>query len=228
MGRSVYLSPSTQENNKGVGMYGTEEMRMNQIADVVEKILKQHEITVYRNRPEMTLTQLVSDSNNKKPEIHFAIHSNAGGGGNTRGCEVYCHSFGGNSERLARAIYAKLEPLTPSSDRGVKESHSHFGPGKPLYELAKTDAPAALVEVAFHDNKDDTEWIINNIEVIGSALAKGLLTYFGTPYIENKGDTDIANKLYKVQVGAFSMRKNAETLLQRLKAHGFNGYIKQE
>lgn len=33
----VYISPSSQEDNRGVGNYGTEEVRMNQIADVVER-----------------------------------------------------------------------------------------------------------------------------------------------------------------------------------------------
>ena len=33
----VYISPSSQHDNVGVGNYGTEEMRMNQVADRVEK-----------------------------------------------------------------------------------------------------------------------------------------------------------------------------------------------
>ena len=35
-------------------------------------------------------------------------------------------------------------------------------------------------------------------------------------------------KLYKVQVGAFSKRENAEKLLKELKAKGFDGFIKIE
>lgn len=177
MTKSVYLSPSTQEKNIGVGNYGTEEMRMNQVADVTERLLKQHGLKVYRNKPEMTLAQVVDDSNSRKPDIHFAIHSNAGSG-NNRGCEIYCHRFGGKGEKLARNVYSEIEPITPSSDKGVKEGCNHFGQGKPLYELAKTVSPAALIEIAFHDNKDDAEWIIYNIEEIGTAIAKGILKYF--------------------------------------------------
>jgi N-acetylmuramoyl-L-alanine amidase len=158
---------------------------MNQLADVCEEFLRQHEITVYRNRPEMSLAQVVADSNSKKPDIHFAIHSNAGGG---RGCEVFCHRWGGEGEKLSRAIYAELEPLTPSADRGIREGCNRFGPGKPLYELANTYAPAVLVEVSFHDNPDDAAWIVNNIETIGTALARGILKYFGIPCQENCAD----------------------------------------
>ena len=180
---SVYLSPSTQENNIGFGDYDTEEERMNQICDVVQEELLRHGITVFRNRPNMSLKQVVEDSNRKDPTIHFAIHSNAHTG-KARGGEVFCHRFGGEGERLARLVYAELEPLTPTKDRGVKEGLNHFGPGKPLYELDKTNAPAALVEIAFHDNPEDAKWILANIEPIGIALAKGILNYFVVPYIE--------------------------------------------
>ena len=60
MSKSVYLSPSMQENNVGVLNYGTEETRMNQIADVVQKVLQDYGVDVYRNRPEWSLGQAVS------------------------------------------------------------------------------------------------------------------------------------------------------------------------
>lgn len=198
MNKTKYLSPSTQEKNIGVGNYGTEEKRMNQVADVTEKVLKQHGFVVYRNKPEMTLAQVVADSNGKKPDIHFAIHSNAGSG-NNRGCEVYCHKFGGSGEKLVRAVYSEIEPNTPSRDRGVKEGCNHYGKGKPLYELEYTAAPAALIEIAYHDNKDDAVWIINNIEVIGTVIAKGILKYFDIPFqkenLSLENDINILNKL---------------------------------
>ena len=118
--KSVYLSPSTQENNIGFGDYGTEEERMNQVCDVVMGELLRHDITVFRNRPDMALTQVVADSNRKDPTIHFAIHSNANAG-KARGCEVFCHRYGGEGERLARLAYAELEPLTPTKDRVLKK-----------------------------------------------------------------------------------------------------------
>ena len=189
MSKTVYLSPSMQEENIGVGDYGTEEKRMNAVCDVVQNVLQKHGVTTYRNRTDMTLREIVSDSNSKKPDIHLAIHSNAGGSSNAgraRGAEVYCYRFGGEGERLARAVYDRISAITPSSDRGVKESHSHFGSGRPLYETANTTAPAALIEIAFHDNPEDANWIIYNIELIGTELARGVLDYFGIKYIKEE------------------------------------------
>lgn len=176
MKKSIYLSPSTQEKNIGYGNYGSEEMVMNQITDSVQAILERHGLVIYRNRPEWDLKKVVAESNSKKPDIHFAIHSNAGGG---RGCEIYAYAPGGKGEKLARAVYTGLEPLTPTADRGVK-----FNPN--LYELRMTTAPAALVEVAFHDNPEDAVWNIRNIEPIGNGIAQGILRYFGTSVEEPK------------------------------------------
>lgn len=219
MSKSVYLSPSMQENNMGASNFGTEEQRMNQVADVTERILRQHDIVVYRNKPDMTLAQMVSDSNNKKPDIHFAIHSNAGGG---RGCEVYCHRFGGNGEKLARAVYAELSPITPTEDRGVGQGYNFYGQGKHMYELAYTNAPATLVETAFHDNKDDAAWIINNIEVIGMALAKGILAYFGIQYKESSNTVESGTKpefkpyLVKITIEDLNIRKGPGTNYEKV------------
>ena len=176
--QSVYLSPSTQENNIGSGSYGTEEKRMNELTDGIEVILREYPLTVYRNRPEMTLKQVVNDSDLKKPDIHLAIHSNANNKA-ARGTEAYCHKYGGKGEKLARLVYKEVSALTPAPDRGVKQGYDFFGAGKPLYELAYTDAPAALLEVAFHDNEEDARWIIENMENLARAIVRGILNYFG-------------------------------------------------
>lgn len=212
MSKSVYLSPSIQEHNIGSGSYGTEETRMNEIANVTQKVLTDHGVDVYRNRPEWSLGQVVNDSNRVKPDLHFAIHSNAGGG---RGSEVFAYAVGGNGEKAAKAIYSEIEPLTPTSDRGVKLNPS-------LYELRNTNAPAALVEIAFHDNSEDAAWIVGNIETIGVALAKGVLKYFGIPYNSSKVETNTSNKYYRVQIGAYSIKSNAENQLSKAKKAGFS------
>jgi N-acetylmuramoyl-L-alanine amidase len=60
----IYLSPSTQDKSLGVGEYGTEEYRMNMIADVVERILVgSGDFIVYRNRREMSRENIIKESN---------------------------------------------------------------------------------------------------------------------------------------------------------------------
>lgn len=65
--RKIYLSPSTQEHNMGVTGYGSEEERMNQIADYMERELLRYRdsIQVKRNKPDMTLAEVVDDRDRK-------------------------------------------------------------------------------------------------------------------------------------------------------------------
>jgi N-acetylmuramoyl-L-alanine amidase len=215
----VYISPSTQENNIGVGNYGTEERRMNQIADIVVPMLKYNNFTVYRNRPEMTLRQVVEDSNRRNVDAHIAIHSNAGGG---RGGEVFYTSSSGKV--LAADIYKYIVPLTPTSDRGIK-------PTDGLYEVTRTRAVAALIEIAFHDNREDAVFILNNMSAIAEAIVKGICDYFNVPFRKAQTESPPDNnsgKLYKVQAGAFAEKENADKLAEQLKKDGYNVYIYKE
>jgi N-acetylmuramoyl-L-alanine amidase len=216
----IYLSPSTQGDNVGAGNYGTERDRMNQITNVVSYVLSKHGIEVYRNNPNMSLREVVADSNSKNVDIHFAIHSNAGGG---RGCEVFCYKAGVEGEGLAWQIYNNLSPITPTGDRGVKQGYNYYGNGVHMYEVAYTTAVAVLVEIAFHDNQDDANWIINNIEPIGIALAKGVLAHVGIPYQEPQQPP--SNTLYRVMCGSFKDKNNAEKRVAELKKAGFEAVI---
>ena len=168
----------------GYGNYGTEEERMNQIADVVDYELKRFGLNVVRNSPSQSLQEVVAESNAVNPKVHVAIHSNASANGTARGPEVYTHRFGGDGERLARDIYTNLEEISPVDGFGVKEGYTAFN-GKGYYELRRTRAPAVLIEVAFHDNPQDAQFIMDNIYEIGVAITKGILEYFGIPYRED-------------------------------------------
>ena len=173
----IYLSPSFQDHNVGVGDFGTEERRCNEIADVVERELKKSDkFVVIRNKPEMSLLDVIRDSNKNNPDVHFSIHTNAGAN-NARGCEVYAYKPNTEGDRLAKIVYRNLSAITPTEDRGVKYNS--------LAETTQTKAIAVLTEVAFHSNKEDAEWMINNIENIGKALALSLYEFYGIEYKES-------------------------------------------
>lgn len=165
----VYLSASTQEKNL-CAMGDTEEQHMNKIADVVETLLAaQPGFVVFRNRPEMTLQETVKESNSLGVGAHVALHSNAGG---SKGTECFCWPKSEPSRKLGQLLYDGVNRLNPNPGRGVKD-------GSHLYEINSTTAPAALIEVAFHDNEQEARWIHDNIQQIGAAVAQAVCTYFG-------------------------------------------------
>ena len=220
----IYLSPSTQERNIGKSNFGTEEKRMNQLCDIIEPRLKEHGFTLKRNKPSMTLNEVIADSNKWKPDIHVAEHSNAGGG---KGLEIWCFNKGGKGEKLAKALYAELSPLTPWGDRGVKYS------GNSLGETSKTKAPAVIVEIDFHDNKESADWIVKNMDRIAEGYVKGICKYVGVPYKaqvtkqpEKKLDK---GEFWVVQAGAYKTEVEAKEQAAKLTKAGFDTYtyIKQ-
>jgi len=180
----VYISPSSQQDNVGVGNFGTEEIRMNQIADRVETELKRVGITTLRNSPSMDITQMVAASNAFGADVHLAIHSNAGG---ATGAEAYYYTGSAAGKKLAQAVYDNIAPMTPTGDRGVKATTE-------LYEVWATNGIATLVEIAFHDNATDAAFIINNIQELGIEIAKGVCSYLGinfgaTPQVAPQPET---------------------------------------
>lgn len=172
--RVIYLSPSAQEFNIGVGDFGSEEYRMNRIVDIIENKLKNQGYTVYRNNPNNTLRQIVEESNRVSPNIHIALHSNASGSGfEGKGPEIYANRKDTPGERLAQDIYDQIIEIypNPSKGRGVLFTNS-------LYEIVNTFAPAVLLEVAFHDDEEDANWIIQNEDRIAQAIVDGIDNYF--------------------------------------------------
>ena len=88
---SVYLSPSTQQDNLYV-TGGTEEQYMNLLTDEIVPYLRSSGISYSRNTPDMTAASSIRASNEGNYDLHFAIHSNAapeGKYGQVRGIEVY-------------------------------------------------------------------------------------------------------------------------------------------
>ena len=172
----IYLSPSAQEYNIGYGDFGSEEYRMNRIADLVEKMLKNQGYTVYRNNPNEKLSQIVRESNEINPDIHVALHSNASGDGfNAQGPEIFANRPNTPGDRLANLIYNEIMQIYPDPTKGRGVLHTSS-----LYEIIRTNAPAVLLEVALHDNPDDAEWIINNESQIARAIVNGINSYFSS------------------------------------------------
>lgn len=172
--KRIYISPSSQEQNLGIGSFGTEEGEMNKIADALLPLLANDgRVAVQRNTPDMDVSEMAVDSNNFKADIHVAIHSNAGGG---EGTEVYAFGPETNSERLAQALYKQVAPLSPGADRGVKYNPSLVEVGDSVL------ATSALIELGFHDNALDSVWMVQSTAAIAKALYCGICDYYGYEY----------------------------------------------
>jgi N-acetylmuramoyl-L-alanine amidase len=204
MSKIVYLSGSTQNDNIGVADYGTEALRMQQLADRVKFWIQQGQgdFIVYRNNANMGLAGTVNDSNSKHADVHVALHSNAGGNG--KGTESYYYNDSNEGKRLSTLLYNNVAPITSSPDRGIMSDRVLYSSG--LYELRETVAVAALIEIMFHDNVVDVVDYLSKVEQIAKALAKAIYSYFNYPFYEGNSEKDQAiAKLVKVSSYANSV-----------------------
>ncbi len=173
---TVYLSPSTQEYNEYYDKSGSEEYYMNLIADAMVPLLAQRGIKVNRNSPNMTAGQSASQSSAGENDLHLAIHSNAAGAGNAgnvRGVDVYHYATSQNGKRAAEILARDMRNIYP------EPSLVRVLPNSTFVELRRTKAPAVLIEVGYHDNPADAEWIKSNIDAIAGELADGVAEFLG-------------------------------------------------
>lgn len=173
----IYLSPSTQEFNPYVGG-GNEEYYMNLLADAMEPYLAASGIQFVRNTPDMTAASSIAASNSGNYDFHLALHSNASGSGtgDVRGAEIYYYPTSVKGKRFADIAAENLQLIYPLPN-GVKTV-----PTTTLGEVARVKAPGVLIEVAYHDNPEDAEWIRQNIDAIAENLVLSLTEYFGIPF----------------------------------------------
>lgn len=177
---SVFISPSLQEFNPYVDG-GNEEYYMNLIADELIPYLIASGITVGRNSPEQTLSQAIAQSNSGTYDLHLALHSNAAPpslSGRLQGTDVYYNTVSSRGRRAAEIIANNFKAIYPDPN-AVKAVATGA-----LAELNRTKAPAVLIEIAYHDNPEDAQWIRDNIGNIARNLALSVTEYLGVPFVE--------------------------------------------
>jgi N-acetylmuramoyl-L-alanine amidase len=167
---SVYLSGSVQEKNQTV-IGKSEEVIMQEFARNIGLAIQRRtdQIDIHLNRPEMTLAEVIADSNNRHPDLHLALHSNAGGG---NGTETWAWPPGTNSYAFATLLQGKVVAALGLPDRGVKD-------GRHLAEVGKTNSTAVLIEVFFHDNESDMARFRERYAEVRDAIAEAVIEWFG-------------------------------------------------
>ena len=210
----VFLSPSNQYDN--VYAYGntTEGVQCGKIADACKIALERSGVDVMLMHDE-SMQDKCAASNAFDADLHVPIHTNAFNG-KVMGTRMLCYNTG-KGMAACKAIFARVAPLSPGTSENIQVNQK-------LYEVRVPAAPTAYIECEFHDTVEGAKWIVDNTTAIGEAIAHGICDYFGVTF--KAPEQPAADKLYRVQVGAFAVRANAEKMLRRLKDAGFDGYIR--
>ena len=202
---------------------GVKEKDLNlSIALACRDVLARHGIEVRMSRTKDendTLSEEIKECNAFGPDLAVDIHNNAGGGD---GAEAYYHHGGGRSKVLAENILSEIVKVGQNS-RGAKIRKNSSG--KDYYGfIREISAPAVIVECAFVDNASDLKILASegDKKSMGEAIAKGILKTLGVKFQDEK------STLYRVQVGAYLLKANAEAMQKKIKAVGFDAFIVKE
>mgnify|MGYP001074082098 CR=1 FL=1 len=193
---SVYISPSTQDHNMTV-LGNSEEDQMQKLGRIIAERLQAYGVTVFRNDPNMELAQVIVHSNSCNPDLHLALHSNAGGG---TGTETWVYKTGTNSERFGRLLQNKVVAALGLKDRGVKDGTL---PGQRIGEVIRTNATAALIELYFHDNPGDQARFNERYQAVVEAIVSAVLDWFGVarkapaPWLPDEIKVVVGDKVIK-------------------------------
>lgn len=176
---TIYLSPSTQENNLYVNG-GTEEEWMNRLADAMVPYLVASGIQYTRNTPQMTAASSIAASNQGRYDLHLALHSNAAPEnryGQIRGIIVYYYPGSVQGKRAAEIVAENLKAIYPLPDLVRAQSTTSIG------EVRRVKAPSVFIELGYHDNTEDADWIKANIDPVARNIVLSLTEYFGIPFL---------------------------------------------
>jgi len=198
------------------------------IGKMIGDMLKEYEdVKVIYTRTDdryLSLSERAAIANQAKADFFLSVHINAGGG---TGFESYVYN--GNVSQAAIAyqnvIHQEIMKAVGNvKDRGKKRAN--------FAVLRETKMPAILTENLFIDNASDATKLKSEqfLLQIAHGHVEGVVKAFGlkkksAPVQQKTNTTKAQEKLYRVQVGAFSDRKNAERLTEELKQKGYPAVI---
>ncbi|UYL93943.1 N-acetylmuramoyl-L-alanine amidase [Geobacillus phage vB_GthS_PK3.5] len=194
----------------------------------IGRLLSEYEgVEVHYTRTDdrfLELSERAAIANKLKADYFISVHINAGGG---TGFESYIYNGSVSAKTIAyqNVVHGEImKAIGNVKDRGKKRANYAV--------LRLTNMPAILTENLFIDNKTDAAKLKSEQFLLQVAYGhvQGIVKAFGLkkkaqPQPQQKTST---GKLYRVQVGAFANRENAERLAEELKKKGYPVVIKND
>lgn len=166
-----------------------------------------------------------TDANNAKADLFVSFHRNSSVEPNLyNGVETLIYANGGVREGLADNINDNLEAV------GYKNLGIDLRPN--LVVLKRTKMPAVLIEAGFINSEKDNKLFDEKFEETAQAIADAIIDtinemmkYQESEGVEDEKPLECYDKLYRVQVGAFKNKENADRMLNSLLLEGFPAFI---
>lgn len=218
----IFLDYGHGGNDVGAISQGYKEKDFNfVIGKKVKYHLERHKFSVLESREGDTnpsLTERSNKANENNVDLSISIHCNSFSDTSAQGIEIYTFGLGNREVGLAKAILNQMiKDKLYTKNRGVKQGNLHM--------VREIKTASVLLEIGFISNEQDRNILINKQEEIAISITKGVLNFYDMIYHNDTLQNNTTDKLYKVQVGAFKEKTNAEKLANELKMKGYSTYI---
>lgn len=175
-------------------------------------------------KTDIPLAERCKKANNFGGDLYLSMHHNAGiKGGNGGGLVV----FTWNNPSTQLKEWQKLFYNNLIAKTGLKGNRSQPLSKSNFYVLVNTKMPALLFEHGFMDSKTDVPIILSEsfAEKCAEAHVESLVKIGGLTKKPVAQTPTTNGKLYRVQVGAYSIKNNAVKMRDKLKGMGFDAVI---
>jgi len=209
---------------KSIDKNQTREWWLNdRICDKIEKKLKAYDgyelirLDDTTGKTDVPLKTRTDKANKFKADFYLSIHHNAG-------------ILGGKGGGVVAFTYTKVDKVTAEWQKalydriikytGLKGNRATPLAKKDLHECRESNMPCVLIEAGFMDSKIDTPKILTDdfAEKVATACVEVLVE-------KGKLKKKAPETLYRVQVGSYSVRSNAEFTQKKLIALGYDAII---
>ncbi|MGV3464615.1 MAG: N-acetylmuramoyl-L-alanine amidase [Heyndrickxia sp.] len=197
------------------------------VVEYMKELLNEYkELTVYfahSHQEDIPLKERTDKANKLKVDCYVSIHANAYGTtwNDANGIETYVYVTKPNEAMaLAKIVQNNLVIKTGLRDRGVKTDDFHV--------LRETSMTAILCECGFYTNPKEVNLLKSKTyqKTCAEAIVKGIADHYQLKKKNPKTtNPPTKKKLYRVQLGAFERKENAQALVKELKEKGYNPII---
>ncbi len=256
MKNKIFLSPSNQRANVGAYRNTNECEQCTAIASAAaEHLIENYVCEVEIGREEDNMSKRATISELFGSGAYVAIHTNAFSDAAVSGTETYFHSSDEKGKELASMLLENVSKLTgrkrsckkndslielntPTCARAYIEVEFHSNPDKALWIENNTDEIGKVIAETIADFMEletkseegcspsdaalppttdierDKKWVLEHTELIFRTLEEAISEPVGE------------KKYYRVQTGAYSTKKSAETMQAKLKGLGISSIIR--
>jgi N-acetylmuramoyl-L-alanine amidase len=205
------------------------------IVQKIQKILETYdntEIVLTRSGDSfLSLSQRADKANDLKADLFLSVHINSATNTKAKGFEsfIYSGTPSHKTQALQNGVHEEIMKQIKGemNDRGKKRAN--------FAVLRQTNMSAMLTENGFIVNTGDAKLLKDDsfLDKLALGHANGIVNFLGlkksaTAKTSGSNIAPAQNVRYRVQVGAFASKKNAQDLVNRLKKDGYNAFIDQQ